>query len=129
MVDRRTALEVRPGIDTLVCPDALAVGTRSSAGREPSIAGSPLLPRVVRVSPDLRGRAWAVHGVGTDTVADLVGGTAHAVVSGSGEAVGAAKAARVVVEALRERIVRIIALLPNAKLGRTVSRATPSMIW
>jgi len=76
--------------------------------------------------PDYSARA--VHGVGADTIADLVRSRAYAVDSGRDETVRAVKAARVIDEALRKRVVRIIALFPNVELGRTISRVASSIV-
>lgn len=81
----------------------------------------PFLPQALRTSP-LRGGARAAHG-GTNSVTDMAGGIAYAVVSGRGEAVRAAKTTRVAVDALRNRVVGICAwrLSATRNLGYLIS--------
>jgi len=100
-----TILEVRRGVDALVSTDAAAEGTGGTAGSESNITGRPLLPAVYL--PPLRGGAWTVHGVGTDTITHLLRGVAYTVIIGKGEVVRAGKAAGISRSALRKRIIRI----------------------
>ena len=122
---RLTTFEICLGVNTLVRTEGLAVGTSRSTGRESNIARHPLLPQIFRTLL-LRGRARAARSVATNTVTGPFGRRALALVSGGGKTVCAGETTRVSGGALRERTVRIIALLPNAQLDWMVSKVTPS---